>query len=165
MDFGSEQLLKHVPKDVFRIRALKVFRLGRLVVLVLLLLLLRAAAKVVPKVATLVGRVGPPTLIRFPQFVVRFAASWVRQLEVGVGNGLELDGRGSPARVVGGTGRDAVGVALEGLALIGCLDLLERCRFLYLCLNGKGGGECQLSFSVLCTIEVDVSGGVKLSDQ
>lgn len=137
---------------MFRIRALKVFRLGRLVVLVLLLLL-RAAAEIVPKVATLVGRIGPPTLVRSPQFVVRFAARRVRQFKVGVGDGLELDGRGSPARVVGSTGRDAVGVALERLALVGRLDLLERGRFLYLCLKGKAGG----SVSPRSPIEVDVS--------
>lgn len=131
MDFGSEQFFKHVAKDVFWIRPLKIFRLGRLFVLVLLLL--RAAAEVVPKVATLVGRIGPPTLVRFPQFVVRFPARRVRQFKVGVGDGLELDGRGSPACVVGGTGRDAVGVALERLALVGCLDLLKRSRFLHLC--------------------------------
>lgn len=144
---------------MFRIRPLKVFRFGRLFVLVLLLL--RAAAEIVPEVATLVGRVGPPTLVRFPQLVVRFPARRVRQFKVGVGDGLELDGRGSPARIVGGTGRDAVGVALEGLALVGRLDLLERSRFLYLCWQGSVSFPSQ---SVVA-YEVDVSPGGKVSDQ
>lgn len=128
MDFRSKQLFKDVAKDMVGIRPLEIFRLG-----VAGRVGTGSAPEVGPKVGALVRVVGPAALVGGAQLVVRSSSGRIRKFKVGVGDGLELDGRGSPPGFVGRSGGDPVGVALEGFALVRSLDLVKGCGLVDAC--------------------------------
>lgn len=155
VDLWPEELLKDVAEHMLRIRPLSRRRVCVLVLVVLVLLRSGAPprAKVVPPVAALARVVRPTARVGAAQLVVRLAALWVREGVVRVGDGLELDGRGLAARVVGWAWGDAVRVAAERGALVGCLDLVKSGRVADACAcigeersvqgaTGLGRGRC-----------------------